>query len=553
MNTAPTIRSAVPWICRAIATPTAILLLFLATAAAAESLPELSAEVAASTSASALLARRPRNLAPAPDRSHSAQFAEHFLESEPIDPVYRPTTWFDVQDPDAGPGDNGGNGGNAEKTIAERLEELETKYADLQESHDELADSLDNYAKSGHSAATMQVNGRIHIDMWQFPGDSPGANGFETGDNGITPADHLGFRRLRFGVRGDIWHNMLYKIEMEFAGGNDAEFRDAYLGFTELPVFQTVLIGNQKRPYGLDHWNSSRYNVFLERPFIIEAFNQDSRRLGIQSWSHSEDLAWNWQYGLFNQRLIQDEGAYVSDHWQSQVAGRLANTLWYDECSDGRGYAHWALSGTWADTDANQLTENYAGSGVSEARFRTRPEARSDARWLDTGVIAGAEHYSLLGAENVLNFGPLQVVAEYLNVWVHREFDSDLHFHGGYLQAAYFLTGEHMPWERDTGQLGRPVPFENFFVVDTCDDGTRAGWGAWQAAARWSYGDLADEDILGGVGESLTLGLNWYWNPWARMQFNYIYGNIHDNALNAAGGVDFGDYHILGTRFMVDF
>ncbi|HEY3392145.1 MAG TPA: porin, partial [Lacipirellulaceae bacterium] len=85
------------------------------------------------------------------------------------------------------------------------------------------------------------------------------------------------------------------------------------------------------------------------------------------------------------------------------------------------------------------------------------------------------------------------------------------------------------------------------------DDGVRSGCGAWQVAARWSYGDLADDDILGGVGESFTFGLNWLWNPWARMQFNYIYGDIHDNALNAAGGVDFGHYHILGTRFMVDF
>ena len=440
-----------------------------------------------------------------------------------------------------------------EKTIAERLEALESKYSDLEESHDELKDSLAYYATSGHDAATMKVNGRVHIDMWQFPGSSPGVNGFETGDNDVSPADRLEFRRMRFGVRGDIWHNMQYKIEMEFAGGNDVEFRDAYLGWDELPVLQTVLLGNQKRPYGLDHWNSSRFNVFLERPFIIEAFNQDSRRLGIQSWSHSDDLAWNWQYGVFNQRLIQDEGRYVSDHWQMQVAGRLANTIWYDECSDGRGYAHWAVSGTWADTDGEQLTENYADSGISEARFRTRPEARSVERWLDTGVIPLAEHYSLLGLENVINLGSLQLVGEYQNVWVDRELDSELHFHGGYVQAAYFLTGEHMPWNRESGQLDRPVPFENFFLVDTCRDGVRGGWGAWQGAARWSYGDLADKGVLGGVGESVTLGLNWLWNPWARMQFNYIYGNIHDNELNAVGGIDFGDYHILGTRFMVDF
>ncbi|MEZ6047780.1 MAG: porin [Planctomycetaceae bacterium] len=140
---------------------------------------------------------------------------------------------------------------------------------------------------------------------------------------------------------------------MEFAGGNDVEFRDAYLSFKELPVLQEVVIGNQKRPYGLDHLNSSRYNVFMERPYIIEAFNQDARRLGIQSYGVSDDEAYNWRFGVFNARLVQDEGLYISDHYQSEIAGRLAHTWWYDECSDGRGYAHFGIAGTAVHPDGS--------------------------------------------------------------------------------------------------------------------------------------------------------------------------------------------------------
>jgi len=124
----------------------------------------------------------------------------------------------------------------------------------------------------------MSVNGRIHADLWTFPNSSAGVNVFESGDPLLSPQDQFGFRRVRFGVRGDLWQTMVYKIEMEFAGGNNTEFRDTFLGWEDLPLVQTVLIGNQKRPYGLDHLNSSRYNVFLERPFVIESFNQDARR-----------------------------------------------------------------------------------------------------------------------------------------------------------------------------------------------------------------------------------------------------------------------------------
>jgi len=346
---------------------------------------------------------------------------------------------------------------------------------------------------------------------------------------------------------------MVYRIEMEFAGGEESEFRDVYLGWNDLPILQTVLIGNQKRPYGLDHLNSSNNNVFIERPFVIEAFNQDARRLGILVYGVSEDEAWNWRYGAYNQRLIQDEGNYVSDHWQGQFAARLANTFWYDQVSDGRGYAHWAISGTWANTDQNADDDNFADSGVSEARFRTRPEARTEARWLDTGVVARSDHYTLLGVEGVVNVGAVQVVGEFQNVWLDRQNSGQLYFPGGYVYVSYFLTGEHVPWDRDSGTIGRVEPLQNFYLVDKVTDGTPAGIGAWQIAARYSVLDLASDDVHGGIGESFTAAMNWHWNPWARMQLNYIYGTIHDNAENAAGGVDFGHYHIVGTRFMVDF
>ncbi len=452
-----------------------------------------------------------------------------------------------------------------QSSITERLGALEQNYSNLESNYSDLSDDYSALKKKmkslvapGHSGSKMKVSGRVHIDHWAFPDSSSAINAFEGRGTGtpVNPQDRIGFRRLRFGVKGDLWETMLYKIEAEFAGGNKSEFRDAYLGWKDLPILQKVLIGNQKRPYGLDHLNSSRYNVFLERPFVIESFNQDARRLGIQSYGVSENEAWNWRFGVFNQRLIQDEGNYASDHYQGEVAGRLANTFWYDETSGGRGYGHWAVSGTLADTDANAAS--IPGRATNEARFRHRPEARSANRWLDTGILTTADDYGLLGVENVWNFGPLQMVAEYQNLWLDRVGDASLHFHGGYAYISYFLTGEHIPWKRSAGTLDRVKPLENFFLVDTCCDGVRGGWGAWQVAYRFSYADFNDVNVFGGVGKSHTLGLNWHWNPYARMQFNAIYGEIDnhtviDSSGAPTGGPLSGHYTILGTRFMVDF
>lgn len=437
----------------------------------------------------------------------------------------------------------------SETTLEQRMADLEAKFDDLSGSHDDLSAHVEHFSHPKFEAVTMTLNGRIQVDLWTYPDTSPGVNGFETGNNDIAPADRAGFRRIRFGAYGDIYETMQYRIDVDLADAERVQPRDVFIGFKELPLLQTVLIGNQKRPYCLDQWNSSNFNVFMERPFMDEMFNPAARRLGIQSWSHTEDKSWNWQYGVFESSELNENGFYTSNHWQGQVAGRVANTLWYDESSDGRGYAHWAIAGTWADSNPDGLVPNYADSGVTTASFRSRPEARSVSNWIDTGLIEGADNFSLLGGEGVLNVGPTQLVGEYMSGWVNREDATQLHFHGAYAYLSYFLTGEHMTWERDTGQLGPVDVFENFFLVDTCRDGVKAGWGAWQVAVRGSYGDLSDDDIQGGVGESVTLGLNWWWNQNARLQFNYIYGNIYDNDINAVNGINYGTYQIIGTRF----
>ena len=431
-----------------------------------------------------------------------------------------------------------------EPGVEERLAAINAKLAEMEASIDEVAAEAGDSStvKSGSSKSTMKVSGRVHFDAWGFDANDDTIADFNEGSD---PENRLGFRRLRFGVKGNVADNMLYKIEMEFAGGNKSEFRDAYLGWTNLPFLQTLLLGNQKRPYGLDHLNSSRFNVFLERPFVIEAHNQDARRLGLASYGVSDNQKWNWRYGVYNQRNVQGLGNYVDDHLQLEFTGRLANTIWYDESSDGRGYAHWAVAASHADTTDN-------GNNQNEARFYTRPEARSSKRWLNTGRIAGADYFNLLGVEGVINVGPVQVVGEYQRTWVDREGPfENVAFEGGYVYVSYFLTGEHMPWDRKSGTLGRIKPFQNFWLVDRLDGKRSAGWGAWQLAARWSHADYSDADILGGVGDSFTFGLNWYWNPNARMQFNYIAGEITDRATD--NGPAAGAYDIFGARWMIDF
>lgn len=443
----------------------------------------------------------------------------------------------------------------ADPTLEERLKKLEGGWKELDDAWTSFKKAEDKKKSDTAKKPTFQMNGRIHADFWDFINDDGGVGFFENpigslpaSQVGSDPDDRFAFRRIRLEMKGDILDSMLWRMQLDFNKPGTGEMKDIYIGFKNLPYNQELLIGNQKRPLGLDHLNSSRYNVFLERPFVIEAFNEDARRPGIAMYGYTDDLRYHWRYGAYYLENIATDGATLGDNRQMSGHFRLSSSPWYDDSSDGRGYFHWAFSTMVARPDGD---DNDTDPQSNEGRFRTRPEARSTNRWLDTGRIAGADWYEIVAVESIFNVGPFQVVGEYMHNWMQRDGFADVQFHGGYAYASYILTGEHIPYDRKTGTIGRLKPFENFFLVDRCSGDRAVGWGALGIAARYSYLDVSDADILGGVGESATLAVNWYWTAYSKVQFNLIYGDIDDR--NPAVGATDGNYLIAGTRFAIEF
>jgi phosphate-selective porin OprO/OprP len=426
-------------------------------------------------------------------------------------------------------------------TLEERLEKLEKAYEKQQKTEEEEK-------QEALLKPTMRIGGRIHLDHWAYPYTTEGIGFFENPSTGVDPEDRFAFRRIRLEIRGDITPTMLYKFDIDFNNPGTPEYKDAYLGFQELPWNHTLLIGNQKRPLGLDHLNSSRFNLFMERPMVVEAFNEDARRLGIAAYGFSDDRTYNWCYGVYNLENTRSTGRYIGDSLQLSGNARLASSPWYDETSEGRGYFHWAVAGMVAHPDGNVDPRD---SNENEGRFQTRSENRSTERWLDTGRIASAQWYEILGVESIVNVGPWQFVGEYQATWLQRDAGPELCFHGAYVYLAYFLTGEFVPLDRESGTIDRVDIYENFFLVERCCGGVGGGWGAWQVALRLSYLDLTDDDIEGGVGHNTTLGLNWYWTDHSKLQFNLIYGEVDEH--RPVGGFTQGEFVSVGTRFVCDF
>jgi phosphate-selective porin OprO/OprP len=83
------------------------------------------------------------------------------------------------------------------------------------------------------------------------------------------------------------------------------------------------------------------------------------------------------------------------------------------------------------------------------------------------------------------------------------------------LEVLYFLTGEHRAYNLKEAVFDRVTPLRNFNIW-----GDGCGWGAWQVGLRYGYLDLQDKGVNGATLHDIVLGLNWFLNPNAKIQWN---------------------------------
>lgn len=163
--------------------------------------------------------------------------------------------------------------------------------------------------------------------------------------------------------------------------------------------------------------------------------------------------------------------------------------------------------------------------------WSARPESRlSLFRYADTEKFqnfrlrdARADDVDQYNLEFATVWGPFMAQAEYGHADVDTTFDGKDSFHGYYAQLSYLLTGEHRTYRHDSATFDRITPKRNFGW------GKTDGWGAWEAALRYSHIDLTDGGVRGGEHSSWTAGLRWYLNPNTHVTLNYIINDVeHD-------------------------
>ena len=342
---------------------------------------------------------------------------------------------------------------------------------------------------------TLKLGGRAMADL-----------GWMREDTGIRKAsgdldDHVELRRLRFYAAGRLLDRLDYKLEGEFAGSGQT-LKDAYLGLREVIPLGYVKVGHFKEPFGLEELTSSNHTTFMERALPANAFSP-SRNAGMQLSSHHLDERLTWAVGVF--REVDDDIRRAPGSGYG-LTTRLTGLPWYED--DGAELLHLGLA------------MSYRGDRTTlrSARFKSRPALHLAPTLVDTGNLT-VDDAILIGAEAALVSGPFSIQGECTRAHTDGAGPTaDDDFWGAYMEASYFLTGEHRTYERTSGTWGRVKPKANV---------SGGGLGAWQVAARYDCVDLNHGGTRGGKLGQWTLGLNWHLNPNARVMLNYARAHLH--------------------------
>jgi phosphate-selective porin OprO/OprP len=419
------------------------------------------------------------------------------------------------------------------------------------------------WLESKDKAFRFHPGGRVQTDFVWLDADNDVQ---QPPPGGVGPIrDGVNFRRARFAMEGTFWEVVDFNTEWDFINTADVDPTnpatqgdvintpaptDLWMQLTQIPVVGTARVGNMKPPIGFEHLTSSRFLHFLERSLAFDAFIgglDNGFRPGAMILNNTEDENLTWQLGVFKSNTTvfgwnQGDGEY-------DITGRVTWTPYYED--NGRHMVHLGLGASHRDLDEDRL------------RLRARTLLRNGPGPLHTpllNILLSGDDQTIVVPEFAMTWGPWTVQSEYFAVWV-----TDATFpatgagavnHGtgffqsAYVEVLYFLTGEYGPYNRKGGSgaaFTRVIPHSNWFCVRNACDGLCHSWGAWQVGARYSWIDLNDKGINGGVAHDVTLGLNWYLNPNLKVQWNY---SIADRDVNGASD---GIVHGFGMRTAFDF
>jgi len=388
---------------------------------------------------------------------------------------------------------------------------------------------------------------RVQVDGQMFFGEplNPIGNG-------------LSIRRARFAAKVEFHEKWYAEIDMDIAN-SQLELKDAYMAYRPNKNLE-FKVGNYKEYFSMESTTTSRYLTFMERPNAVSAF-APSRHIGLGIKYNR-----NWFLGVAGvhfqavddleerEASLDNNKDYGTDEGYS-FTGKLVAMPFYDDINKG---LHFGISGSYR-------TPTSDAEVPGTIRYSTRSlSSINRKKYMDTDLIGNIDYSTLTGLEIAGYRKNIRIQGEYMINGVQRT-DSlpNLNFDGFYVFGSYLLFGGKYNYNTCEGEFTQVSRGKT--------------WGEIELALRYDYLNLNSgfEELMGGAGEGITFGINYYANNNVKIMLNYSYmnhdryasgkntlfvghnteGNLTTNpeqVVNPVGEAG-DDFHMIGIRFEIDF
>jgi len=392
------------------------------------------------------------------------------------------------------------------------------------------------------------IDARVQVDGAMFFGEplNPIGNG-------------LSIRRARFAAKVEFQKNWYAEFDMDIAN-SELELKDAYLAY-QFNNGPEIKVGNFKEGFSMESTTTSRYLTFMERPMVVNAF-APSRHIGLATNYHKN---WFLFIGGVHFQAVDDleERIFSKDNNKDygvdegvSFTGRLvAMPLFYDDMDKG---LHFGVSGSYRTpkTDAEV---------PGTLRYDTRSlSSINRKKYIDTDLMGEVDFSTLTGFEVAGYHKNMRLQGEYIMTSVHKNKDLPTeNFDGFYVFGSYLIFGGKYNYNTAEGEFTQVSRGRQ--------------WGELELALRYDYLNMNSgfDKVMGGAGEGITLGLNYYANNNVKIMLNYAYlnhdryasgknklfvGNDADGKLTRnpklvadEAGKAGNDYSMVSIRFEVNF
>jgi phosphate-selective porin OprO/OprP len=373
----------------------------------------------------------------------------------------------------------------------------------------------------GGGKLELKPGGYAQSDARTFVGDGGGAR-------------DITIRRLRFKVDGSAYKLFNFRTLIDFAGSK-VVVDDAWAEIALRPEL-VLRFGKDKGQFGIERLQSASQLAFIERSFPTQI--SPNRDIGIAARG---DLAKVVHYSIAAVDGVADNAVLEGDtddeleyNAHLLVAPFKRGLARYGDLAVGGAATFGRSFGTAANPG---LTNLRSGGQAVIVKYAAGMDDATTAR------VAGWRYR--LAAHGYYYGGPVGVLAEY----VRNEQTATVMGNGARLahRAWQLATSVALtPGDRPTYRGLKPKqPF----------DPAAGTWGAFELAARYAELRIDPETFDKGFASrnssverarAFTLGANWYFNEYLKLQLDYE-GTLFQGG--APDGADRPTEHVIATRF----